>query len=139
LNDDPNDVHDALRGASDGLLVAIREVDARERMKRAVRTNDPTFQPLARDVRIAAEAVLSLAREEEKRAAEVAAGESAGLTTINETRPPADLAAILAEWRAVERELEMAQPASPEAERLMERFEQLRDAYATALKSYRPD
>jgi hypothetical protein len=104
-----------------------------------VRPNDPTFPPLARDVRIAAEAVLSLAREEEKRAAQAAAGEAGRLSTINETRPPADLAAILAEWRAVERELEMAQPASPEAERLMVEFERLRDAYAAALKGYRPD
>ena len=70
MSDDPSATRDALRGASDGLLIAIREVDARERMKRGVRPGDPDFAPLAREVRIAAEAVLTLARQEEARAEE---------------------------------------------------------------------
>ena len=139
MNDEPNAVRDALRGASDGLLLAIREVDAREHMKRGVRPGDPAFAPLAREVRVAAEAVLVLAREEEARALE-ASGEAVGvgLPTINDSAPPQDLAGILAEWRAVERRLEVAAPASPEAERLMEEFEALRDRYAQALRAHRP-
>ena len=125
---------DALRGASDGLLIAIREVDARERMKRGVRPADPDFAPLARDVRVAAEEVLRLAREEEARASETSGSyTAAGLATIEATAPRPDLVKILAEWRAVERRLEAAEPASAEAEGLMREFEVLRDRYAAAL------
>jgi len=138
LSDDPIAIRDALRGASDGLLIAIREVDARERMKRGVRPDDPAFAPLAREVRVAAEAVLVLARQEEANAEEastMAAG--ADLPTINASVLPTDLASILAEWRAVERRLEAAEPASPEAQGLMDEFERLRDQYAEALEPYR--
>jgi hypothetical protein len=137
LSDDPNAIRDALRGASDGLLIAIREVDARERMKRGVRPDDPAFAPLAREVRVAAEAVLALAREEEANAQEASAMTAgAGLPTINASTPPTDLESILAEWRAVERRLEAADAASPEAQGLMDEFERLRDRYAEALKLY---
>jgi hypothetical protein len=137
LSDDPNAIRDALRGASDGLLIAIREVDAREHMKRGVRPDDPAFAPLAREVRVAAEAVLALARQEEANAEEASSMTAgAGLPTINASTPPTDLASILAEWRAVERRLEAADPASPEAQGLMDEFERLRDRYAEALKLY---
>jgi hypothetical protein len=127
---------DALRGASDGLLIAIREVDARERMKRGVRPADPRFAPLARDVRIAAEEVLRLAREEESRADETSGRASAAdLQTIDATAPQPALADVLAQWRAVERRLEAADPASAEAQALMREFEVLRDRYAAALRS----
>jgi hypothetical protein len=136
LSDDPSATRDALRGASDGLLIAIREVDARERMKRGVRPGDPDFAPLAREVRIAAEAVLTLARQEEARAEETTGSTGrAGLPTINESTPRPDLAGILDEWRAVERRLGAAEPASSEAQGLMEQFETLRDRYAQALEA----
>ncbi len=139
MNDDPNAIQDALRGASDGLLIAIREVDARERLKRGVPPSDPGFAPLARDVRIAAEAVLMLARQEEEKARETSASTAAApMPTINASPPPPDLGHILEEWRAVERRLNAAEPTSPEANRLMEEFEALRDRYAQALRSYRP-
>jgi len=127
---------DTLRGASDGLLIAIREVDARERMKRGVRPADPGFAPLARDVRVAAEEVLRLARVEESRADETSRSTTAAaLATIDETTPHPDLADILADWRAVERRLEAAEPASAEADSLMREFEVLRDRYAAALRA----
>jgi hypothetical protein len=130
------DTQDALRGASDGLLIAIREVDARERMKRGVRPADPRFAPLARDVRVAAEEVLRLARAEEARADETSGAPTAdGMPTINATPLRADLGDILAEWRAVERRLEQAEPASAEAQELMKEFEMLRDRYAAVLRS----
>jgi hypothetical protein len=138
VNDDPNAIRDSLRGASDGLLVAIREVDVREQKKRGIPPGDPGFAPLAREVRIAAEAVLALAREEETRANQASQSRAgARLPTINASTPPADLARILEQWRAVERRLAAAEPGSPDAERLLEEFQALRDQYARALKALR--
>lgn len=136
--DNENAARDTIRGASDGLLIAIREVDARERMKRAVRPGDPEFPLMAREVRIAAETLLRLARDEEGSADDLAkSATSATLPTINETTAPRDLAPILDAWRAVERRLEAADPASPEAERLMHEFQALRAQYADALEEHR--
>ena len=137
MSDDTDAMRDGLRGASDGLLLAIQEVDLRERRKRGVVPTDPGFPALARDVRIAAEAVLDLARAEESEADQIAARQAAAMPTIEASPAPSDLAAILAEWRAVERRLDAAEPTSPEAARLMEEFESLRDRYAQALKAYR--
>jgi hypothetical protein len=138
LSDDMDATRDGLRGASDGLLLAIHEVDLREQRKRGVLPTDPGFPRLAREVRIAAEAVLELARDEEAEADLIAARlADAALPTIEASPPPDSLAGILAEWRAVERRLEAAEPTSTEAARLMEEFEALRDRYAEALKAYR--
>ena len=138
MAEDPTTTRDVLRGASDGLLIAIREVDARERMKRGVRPGDPGFPALAREVRVAAETVLRLAQQEEN-AAEATRGSAVAerLPTINASVPQRDLGAILDEWRAVERRLEAAEAASPEAGRLMQEFEALRTRYAEALEARR--
>lgn len=134
MNEDSPAIRDALRGASDGLLIAIREIDARERIKRGVLPDDKSFASLAKDVRVAAETVLRLARVEEEHAnAVVQEPGTSGLPTIESSPPPANLAAILAEWRAVERRLNEAEPSSAEAQGLMEQFESLRDRYAEAM------
>ena len=138
MSDDADRAREVLRGASDGLLIAIREVDARERMKRGVSPGDPQFRVLAREVRRAAETLLYLARQEESKAEETAATSiAAELPTINASTPPPDLARILDEWRAVERRLEAAEPASAESEQLMRQFEELRARYAEALEAHR--
>ena len=137
MNDDDDAARDGLRGASDGLLLAIEEVALRERKKRGVHPTDPGFVALARDVRIAAEAVLELARDEEAEASDIAGRGGPTLPTIEATPGPENLASILADWRAVERELAAVDATSSEAARLMERFEELRDRYARALKMYR--
>ena len=127
---------DSLRGASDALLIAIREVEARERIKRGVRPADRRFADLARDVRLAAEEVLRMARVEESAADDTSGSTAAvALPTIEETAPQPALAEILAEWRTVERRLEAAQAATPEAAQLMKEFESLRDRYAAALRA----
>jgi hypothetical protein len=133
VTDESEKSKDILRGASDGLLIAIREVDARERAKRGVHPDDPGFESLARDVTRAAEAVLKLAELEEARARETSGRAGPPMPTINASAPPASLGHILAEWRAVERSLADAHPASAEAERLMAEFETLRDRYRQAL------
>ena len=136
MSDEAENSRDILRGASDGLLIAIREVDAQERAKRGVHPGDPGFDGLAREVRVAAEAVLELALEEEARAEKTAGARfAAQMPTIDASAPPTDLARILADWRAVERDLAAAEPASSEADRLMGRFEMLRDQYRVALQA----
>ena len=138
MNEDSPAIRDALRGASDGLLIAIRNVDARERMKRGVLPDDPAFAPLATDVREAAEDLLRLARLEEDNALTVLAEPGAsGLPTIDASPPPVNLSGILAEWRDIERRLNEAAPATAEARRLMEQFESLRDRYAKAMEDLR--
>lgn len=139
MDQDAAAIRDALRGASDGLLLAIREVDARERAKRGVLPDNPVFAGLAKDVRQAAETLLRLARVEEDNAVAVLAEPGAsGLPTIESSPPPPNLADILAEWRAVERRLNETAPTTPEARRLMEEFEILRDRYAKAMEAQRP-
>jgi hypothetical protein len=82
-----------------------------------------------------------MAQQEESKAAETSGSRAgAGLPTIEASPPRSDLAAILAEWRAVERLLDQADPASPDSRLLMEQFETLRDRYAQALAARRrPD
>ena len=89
-------------------------------------------------VREAAQTVLELARREEDAASDAAESSvGADLPTIEDSHPPADLATILAEWRSVERLLDMADPGSPESERLMAEFEAVRDRYSQAMEARR--
>ncbi|HEX2469893.1 MAG TPA: hypothetical protein VHK05_04840 [Candidatus Limnocylindrales bacterium] len=140
MTDDLADEMAVLRAASDQLVLAIAEVDARERRKRGMRPGQPAFLELARAVRIASEVVLELARREERTAIEIER-ESGGalLPPIERMTPAKELASILDEWRAVEHRLVAAEAGSPEAEQLMTEFERLRDAYGEALKARRKD
>jgi hypothetical protein len=127
-----------LRAASDQLKMAITEVDARERRKRGMRPGEPAFLELARAVRVAAEAVLELARREERTALEIEReSPDALLPPIERMTPAKELAHILDRWRDVEKRLVDAEAGSPEAEELMTEFERLRDAYAAALDARR--
>jgi hypothetical protein len=125
----------ALRATSDQLVLAIHEVDARERRKRGITPAAPVFLELAREVRVAAEIVAELARHEEISAQRISAEPgSAGLPPIEAMSPAKELATILEQWRAVEKRLGEAQAGSSEAGELMVEFERLRDRYALALK-----
>jgi hypothetical protein len=136
---DVSPIEERIRGVSDGLLQAIREVSVREVQKRGVSPGDPSFPELATGVRVAAEVLVELARDEEQAAHELnAASESASLAPIDELDPPADLAVILAEWRAVERRLDAADAGSLEALDLVKEFEAARDRYARALERLQP-
>ena len=127
-----------LRATSDGLVQAIAEVDARERQKRGVPPADPSFPTLARQVRVAAELVLELARLEEVKANETSTDPGAtALPPIEAVSPMKELEGILAAWRDVEQRLNAAQPGTPEAAALMVEFEQLRKRYADAVDAKR--
>jgi hypothetical protein len=127
-----------LRATSDGLMLAIKEVTAREAQKRGVPPAAPGFVELAREVRIAAEVVLELARKEEATAlTTVREPNAAELPPIESVVPGRELAAILEQWRAVEQRLEVAPPGSVQAMELTKEFLRLRDAYAAAIEARR--
>jgi hypothetical protein len=135
MNDEIQNDGELLRATSDRLIVAINEVGAKERQKRGVRPADPRFPELARDVRIAAQAVLQFARLEEAAAAETAAEPDVEtLPAINKIPPGRELALHLERWRAVEQALDAADPGSPEAKRLLGEFQRLRDQYNHAVE-----
>ena len=127
-----------LRATSDGLMLAVNEVVARERLKRGVPPADPAFLQLAREVRIAAEVALELARKEEETARTTAVEPDVGdLPAIESVSPGRELATILEQWRAVEQRLAVAPPGSDEAKNLMVEFQRLRDQYATVIEAKR--
>jgi hypothetical protein len=138
MTDESENEATMLRATSDGLVLAIREVSAREQLKRGVEPADPAFVDLAREVRIAAEVVLELAQKEEATAeATSAQPEAATLPPIDSVAPGRELARILEEWRAIEQRLEAAPSGSDEARELMIEFERMRDRYAEALRAKR--
>jgi hypothetical protein len=140
MTDDLSDEMAVLRAASDQLIIAIAEVDARERRKRGVQPTAPPFVDLARAVRIASEVVVELARQEERTALEIEReGRGETLPPIESVTPAKELSHILDEWRAVEKRMVTAEAGSPEAEALMTEFERLRDRYAEVVKARRAE
>jgi hypothetical protein len=127
-----------LRATSDGLMLAINEVVARERLKRGVPPADPAFLELAREVRIAAEVALELARKEEETARMTANEPGVGhLPAIESVSPGHELAIILEQWRAVEQRLAAAPVGSTESRDLMIEFQRMRDQYARVVDAKR--
>jgi len=127
-----------LRATSDGLMLSIQEIAVRERQKRGARPGDPSFPELARQVRIAAEVILELARREEETAVKTAAEPAvAELPPIETVEPGTNLAAILEAWRSAEQRLAAAPPDSDESRELMLEFDRLRQQYADAVEAKR--
>jgi hypothetical protein len=125
-----------LRATSDGLILAINEVVARERLKRGVPPADPAFVQLAREVRVAAEVALELARKEEQTARLTADDHEVGdLPAIESVSPGRELATILEQWRAIEQRLAAAPPGSAEARNLMVEFQRMRDQYSKVIEA----
>ncbi len=131
----PQDRSSLLRALSDQFLMAVSDVHQREGVKRSVDPDDAEFLVLAVSVREAVERLLDLAKGQEALAHQVVgAPESAGIVPIDEIKPDASLAEILARWREVERQLATVDSESPEANRLLETFDRLRRAYAETLR-----
>jgi hypothetical protein len=155
-------VQDHLRGASDAILLLTAEVRQLEQHKRGVEPQDPRFEELATAVRRTTEALALFTREEESWAEQTTAASAAagsGVTngaasvespadapvdgaggvafqTIDRTASPEPLAAILDRWRAIERQLNKAEPGSAAATELFERFERVRDEYLAAFEAH---
>lgn len=130
------DLEATLRGVSDQFFLAVEALAQLERRKRAAVPASDDFLPLGREVRVTAEEVLRIAADQE-RLAEQAHALQDGLDAIDGIRPVETLAAILAEWRAVERQLAAAAADSPEAAALSARYAELRARYAEALARVR--
>jgi hypothetical protein len=124
-----------LRAASDGFLMLLEEAQIRERRKREMGPDDPRFPGLAEEIRQVAEQLLEVSIEQERLAHKA---QTVGDTTAQDLPPiatieePEDLSAILDEWRAIDRQLATAEPASPEAIELIRRFAHMRERYARA-------
>jgi hypothetical protein len=127
----PDAIEEHLRSASDAILLLVGEVEQLERHKRGVAPGDARFDELAAAVK---EAAISLA---EFSKAELDWGRDADglkqhVAPIEHSTSPQNLSAILGRWRQIERQLNEAEPGSPEAQALFEAFERVRDEYMTA-------
>jgi len=131
MNDREVQAH--LRSASDAILVLLAEVEQLELHKRGVRPADPRFAELAKAVRDSASALADFAREEQAWADDVTANDGS-LPTISESPTPRPLGQILARWREIERQLNQAQPGTPESEALFDEFQRVREEYMAAFK-----
>ena len=128
------DIESHLRGASDAILLLLTEVSQLERQKRQIPPGDPRFDELARSVRVVAQA-LSAFTEKQEAWGRAATADRTDLETIDKSESSASLASILERWRAVERQLDTAEPGSPDAARLFAEFERLRDEYMDAFRA----
>lgn len=134
------DIETTLRGVSDQFFLAMEALGQLERRKRAVAPASGEFVVLSREVTAAAHEVLRIASDQQVLAERIAAsGRQAGIDAIDAIQPSASLGSILAEWRAVERQLAAAPADTPEAAALSERYAELRARYAAALARVRTD
>jgi len=103
------DTEEHLRAASDAILLLIGELEQLETHKRGVSPTDPRFEELARAVRDSAATLAELTDEQESWGAHAIDADSAVPPIArSEASPP--LSALLARWRAVERQLDQAPP-----------------------------
>ena len=125
---------ESLRATSDGLLRDLEALVALEEEKRTLEPSDPRLVELAAQVEVIAGRVL--ARSGEQRAlSEAAVVATPGIPAIEDVlRSPA---AILAEWREVERRLAAAVPGSAEASEAGLLIDRLREEYRVAFEASR--
>jgi len=129
-----------LRGVSDALMRDLEALVAAEQEKRNVQPDDPRLVELAAEVDEIARRVLGLTQAQAEIAEDVheqaaEGGPDAPRNTIEQTIRP--IGAILAEWRAAERDAANARPGSAEAEAAREEADRLRDEYRRAYEARR--
>jgi hypothetical protein len=127
----PDDIEHHLRSASDAILLLVGEVEQLERHKRGVAPGDARFDELAAAVKDASAALAAFSNAELEWGRD-ADGLKQDVATIDHSQSPANLAAILDRWRQIERQLNEAEPGSPESRELFEAYERVRDEYMTA-------
>jgi phage-related tail protein len=133
MSRDAGDIEEHLRAASDAIMLLLTEINQLERHKRHIPPGEDRFDEVARSVRSAAQSLAELTKKQEAWAT-VATADRHDLETIEESQNAASLAAILEQWRAIERRLDEALPGTPEANRLFAEFERVRDEYMEAFR-----
>ncbi len=133
MTSDATEIEEHLRAASDAILLLLTEVGQLERHKRAIPPGEPRFDEVARSVRVAAQALAEFTEYEETWA-RIATDGRTDIEPISESESTPDAAAILARWRAIERQLDHAEPGSPESVRLFAEFERTRDEYMAVFR-----
>lgn len=128
MSTDADQIEEHLRAASDAILLLLTEVRQLETHKRGIPPGEPRFDEVARSVRIAAQALARFTEYEESWA-RIATDGRTDIEPIAESQSAPHAAQILERWRAVERQLDDAEPGSPESVRLFAEFERLRDEY----------
>ncbi len=123
----------ALRATSDELMRDLAELSGLEEEKRTLPLDDPRLVEIAAQVEVIAARILSGSRRQSALVRE-GVGPTESAASINEVHRP--MAAILAEWREVERRLADATPGTAETaqlEVLASRLrEECREAFARA-------
>jgi uncharacterized protein YdeI (YjbR/CyaY-like superfamily) len=130
------DIEGRLRGASDSLLEGLDRLTKLEEQKRSLTPGTPAFAKAAADITQLAQELLQASAMQERLAAHTvelrAAGSDAAPDQPIKDMSPRDLAEILREWRAAERQLAEAAPGSAEAVGLAATASRLRDEYQRA-------
>jgi hypothetical protein len=134
VNRDAGDIEEHLRAASDAIVLLLTEIGQLERHKRYIPPGDARFDEVARNVRSVAQTLAEFTRQQEVWAG-VATADRDDLERIEEAENAPSLNSILERWRAVERQLDSAEPGSPEARQLFAEFERIRDEYMAAFRA----
>ncbi len=128
-------IEEHLRGASDAIMLLVSQVAELERHKRGVAPDDGRFRELARNVRRASEELADFAKQEESWALGATKSAPPAAATIDQTAPPKNLRELLDHWRAVERQLQTADPGTEASKRLFAEFEDARNRYMAAFQA----
>jgi len=133
MSTDASDIEEHLREASDAILLLQSEVGQLERHKREIPPGEPRFDEIARSIRVAAQALAEFTEYEEAWA-RIATDGRTDIETISQSEKTPATNEILERWRAIERQLDRAEPGSPEAVRLFAEFERTRDEYMAVFR-----
>ena len=134
MDNDASEIEEHLRAASDAILLLLTEAGQLERHKRRIPPGEARFDEIARSVRVVAQALADFTTFEEQWAT-TATSDRTDIEAIEGSDNTPALATILERWRAIERQLDDAEPGSAEAVNLFAEFERVRDEYMAAFKA----
>jgi hypothetical protein len=132
-NESPQEHAAGLRRASDEFMQRLDRLYELESRKRELPPDRAEFIRLAREIEDLARALLFSGGQQVELAEEVQADIKSGETVvgqpIRDTPPRRDAVIILAEWRAAERRLAMAESGTREEESARSEVDRLREEY----------
>jgi uncharacterized protein YhaN len=134
MDTDAGDIEQHLRAASDAILLLLTETSQLERHKRKIPPGEARFDEIAKSVRAVAQALAEFT-EFEAQWARTATDGRTDLDSIDASATTPALASILDRWRAIERQLDEAEPGTPEAAALFAEFERVRAEYMAAFEA----